>query len=40
MGLNDIDLQILNKQKFMRFIEEVESEEGFEVRSLKTINKK
>ena len=40
MGLNDIDLQILNEQKFMRFKEEVESEEGFEVRSLKTINNK
>ena len=40
MGSNDIDLQILNKQKFKRFKEEVESEEGFEVRSLKTINDK
>jgi|GEM_PF-381594 len=40
IGLTDVDLEILNKQKFNMFKQEVESEEGFEVRSLKTINNK
>lgn len=39
MGLTDVDLEILNKQKFNLFKQEVESEEGFEVRSLKTLIK-
>lgn len=39
IGLTDVDLEILNKQKFNLFKQEIQSEEGFEVKSLKTINK-
>lgn len=38
IGLTDVDLEILNKQKFNLFKQEVESEEDFEVRSLKTFD--
>lgn len=36
IGLTDVDLEILNKQKFNLFKQQVESEEDFEVKSLKT----
>ena len=37
IGLTDVDLEILNKQKFNLFKQEIESEEGFEIRSLRNI---
>lgn len=40
IGLNNVDLKVLNKQKFNLFKEVIESEENFEVRSLKSINDK
>lgn len=38
IGLTDVDLEVLNTQKFNLFKQEVESEEDSEVRSLKTFN--
>ena len=40
IGLNTVDLEILNKQKFKLFKQEIESEEGFKVRKLKIISNK